>query len=405
MFNLYLTQYNGMFLGPVAKLLGFILNGLYEFLSVFNITNAGICIILFTFIVKALMIPLTIKQQKFTKVSSTMNPELMKIQAKYKGKKDEASMRNQQLETQALYQKYGASPTSGCLPLLITFPIILALYRVISNVPAYVNDVYALYAQVAEGIKGTDGYLEIMSTYAKQVGLTITDTSGVNGIIDVLAKFKTSQWSDLVNSFPTLTDTIVPISKEITHINNFGPLNIADAPGLAFPGILIPIAAAGFQFLQTKLMSGTTPTDDNNPAASTMKTMNTVMPIMSGVMCLAMPVGIGIYWISSSVFQIIQQIAVNKYLDKVDVNDLIEKNVQKAKKRKEKLGLDPNTTFEELAKKQTKSINTDVNNNVSKKSNSEPSNYKKSNVSYKSGSIAANANLLKNRNNSDKGDK
>ncbi|BCN33025.1 YidC/Oxa1 family membrane protein insertase [Anaeromicropila herbilytica] len=408
MFSVFLTQYQGIFIGPVAKLLGLILNALYEFLSLFNVTNAALCIVLFTFIVKSLMIPLTIKQQKFSKVSSAMSPELMKIQQKYKGKKDEASMKKQQLETQAVYQKYGSNPTAGCLPLLITLPIIFALYRVVYNIPAYVNDVHALYASVANGIQDTNGYASIMKDFASQVHVKISGNLQTNNIIDILSKFNANEWDKLVDKFPQLADVIHTNSNHIIHINKFlFGLNIADVPGFTFPGIIIPILAAAFQFLQTKFMPATANMDENSTAASTMKTMNTVMPIMSGVMCLAMPVGIGVYWITGSVFQIIQQIAINRYLDKIDVNDLIKINVEKSKKRNEKLGIDPNKQLEELAKKQTKSIHTSVNQKSTSTSNksNEPSNYQKSDVSYKSGSIAANANLLKNRNNSDKGDK
>lgn len=418
MFNLFLTQYSGMFLGPVAKLLGWILNAIYEFLAIFGIANAGICIILFTFIVKALMIPLTIKQQKFTKVSSTMNPEITKIQAKYKGKKDEASLKNQQLETQAVYQKYGANPTSGCLPMLITLPIMLALYRVIYNIPGYVHAVYNIYENIATPIQSTVGHLDIMTSLADaSVKVSkfniINNTIEIPNIIDILAKFKTTDWSILIEKFPQFQEIIVANSNEIVKINNFfGGLNIADAPGMSFPGVLIPIAAAGFQFLQGRLTPNPNGGDSNNQAASTMKTMNTVMPLMSGFMCLALPVGVGIYWVSSSIFQILQQLAVNKYMDKIDVNDLIAKNLEKAKKKKVKPGSIANTTsttMQELAKKQTKAISTSTpminNDNITnKKVNNETSNYSKGNNSYKSGSISANANLLKNRNNSNKGD-
>jgi YidC/Oxa1 family membrane protein insertase len=146
-----LTKTGGL-LGPIAVILGWIMNAIYEFFHLFGIQNIALSIIIFTFIVRALMLPLTIKQQKFTKLSSRMNPELQKIQAKYKGKKDQDSLRKQQEETQALYEKFGANPTAGCLPILITLPIMFALYYVINNVPAYVDSVKDLYATVASGI-------------------------------------------------------------------------------------------------------------------------------------------------------------------------------------------------------------------------------------------------------------
>ena len=78
---LSLTQSNWFIIGPVAKVLGFVMNGIYEFLDMLSIPNIGISIILFTLITKALMLPLSIKQQKFTKLNSIMSPELQAIQA------------------------------------------------------------------------------------------------------------------------------------------------------------------------------------------------------------------------------------------------------------------------------------------------------------------------------------
>ena len=150
MMSVFLTTYQGAILGPIARLLGYILQGIYSVLSTVGIENTGICMILFTFIVNALMIPMQIKQQKFAKMSSVMNPELMAIQAKYKNKKDQESQQKMSLETQAVYQKYGVSPVSGCLPMLITLPILFALYRVIYNIPAYVPQVYAIYDNLAK---------------------------------------------------------------------------------------------------------------------------------------------------------------------------------------------------------------------------------------------------------------
>lgn len=138
-----LTKTNTFIIGPVATLLGFIMNAIFIFLSsVFHVENLGLCIILFTIIIYGLMTPLTIKQQKFSKLQVRMNPELQKIQKKYKGKQqDQASMMKMNEETKAVYEKYGVSPSGSCLQMLIQLPILFALYRVIWNIPAYVSGV------------------------------------------------------------------------------------------------------------------------------------------------------------------------------------------------------------------------------------------------------------------------
>ena len=131
--GIVLTQSNTFIIGSIAKLLGFIMNGIFNALSYIGIENIGLSIIIFTVIVYTLMIPMTIKQQKFSRMSAVMNPEIQKIQKKYKNKVDQASQLAQQEEIKAVYDKYGVSPTGSCLQLLIQMPIILALYRVIMN--------------------------------------------------------------------------------------------------------------------------------------------------------------------------------------------------------------------------------------------------------------------------------
>lgn len=414
MHSILFTQSGIDILAPVADALGWILNVLYEFLSFFGINNTGVTIILFTFIIYGLMIPMNVKQQKFQKLQSKMAPELTKITAKYKGKKDEASMRKQQLETQAVYSKYGASPTGGCLSMLITLPIMFALYKVIQNVPNYVHDIYAMYEPIAKGIQGTQDYTTIMGGYKTaasnlQLGIDKWDTSTAgdvqNSVVQLLSRFKSSDWTQLVKDFPALADIIGPQKTQIINVNSFlGGLNILEAPGLKFPGILIPIMAAGFQFLQVKMMNMTSTIDPKSPTASSMKAMNTVMPLMSGIFCITFPIGVGLYWVAGSVFRVGQQFFINKYMDKIDIDDLIQENIEKQNKKKAKRGIDPNTSVEEISKTRTSSIKeTSTKDIATKKITTEPSNYKKSDVSYKAGSISANANLLS-RKNADKGD-
>ena len=410
MFNVFLTQDDGAILGPIAKVLGWILNGIFEFLSNFGIENAGLCIIIFTFLVNALMIPMTIKQQKFTKLSSKMTPEINKINEKYKGKKDEASVQKQQLELQAVYEKYGASPTSGCLPMFITLPIMFALYRVIYMIPAYVTPIKELYTNIANAMLNTD-YLATMTNYATQFTNLQIDKWGdistaipVNNLIDIMSQFKASHWEEVLANpaFASITDVISANSAQIMNINDFGfGLNIAEAPmqmitgagvpfGVRFAYVLIPVLAALFQILSTKQMTAKQPqTNPNDPTAATMKSMNTTMPIMMGFMCLVIPVGVGIYIIAGSVFRIIQQFFVDKYMDRISVDELIEKNKEKQKKKKERMGIDTNMSMQEVAKKRTSTMQDKARMTASGSVNN-------SNKKYKPGSIGAYANMLNN---------
>lgn len=402
----FLTK-SGGFLGPIASLLGLIMNGIYEFFHLFGIQNIALSIIVFTFITKTLMIPLTIKQQKFTKLSSRMNPELQKIQAKYKGKKDEDSLRRQQAETQAVYQKYGANPTSGCLPLLISLPIMFALYAVINRIPAYVTEVKVMYESIATELSKIPGFENVLVEISKGLRASTTDLSNTNKIIDVLSKFGTEQWSLLETKLPQIAELLNQIVPNILKVNNFFGLNITNAPGWGFPNILIPIIAMALQFVQGRQMTAQNKGNSKDPASSAMSSMNIVMPIMSGVFCVTLPIGIGIYWIANSVFTIIQQFLINKYMDKVDVDEMIEKNVEKAGKKIGKTS-SASASLQDLAKKQTKSINSPViekerdSENIDSTNHSDTSNDKSE--PSNPASISEIANLLKNRN-VEKGDK
>ena len=408
-----LTQYNGAIVGPIARVLSYVISGLYNMFASVGIESAALCIILFTFLVRALMIPLNLKQQKATKLSSRMNPELMKIQEKYKGKKDEASQRKMQAETSAVYEKYGANPLSGCLPLLITFPIMIALYRIIYNIPAYIPAIFEIYEEIAKAIQGVDGYVETLSGILSNTNALKLDEAGVptvEAIIDVLATFSPDKWTELGTAFPPIINVIQENSTKIMHINDiFGILNITEVPSLTSLSIAVPILAAALQWYQGKQLSASQPQmNQNNQAANMTKSMNTFMPITSGVFCLMLPIGVGLYWIAGSVFAIVQQFFVNRHFDKVDVDELIKQNQLKALKKREKRGEDISAAKREMEKAALRAAHEKE---VEKKQEEKPvekkefkaAGYKRSEVSYSAGSIAANANILKNR--ESKGDK
>lgn len=340
----------GSILGPIATVLGYVMDILFRFTSSFGVFNVGLCIILFTIVMKTLMIPLTIKQQKTTKLMSVMNPEIQAIQKKYKGKSDQESMQRQNVEIQAVYEKYGTSMTGGCLPLLIQMPILLALYRVIYNIPAYVPSVRVYFDNVVTPLMGQADYaqkLQEITNIATACGgkLDKFDFTNANRLVDMLYKFSTAQWGELQALFPVISDVIGQNAAVVERMNTFLGLNMAEAPGWV-PSFawIIPVLAAVSQWFSTKLMSGNQPStsaDAENPMAQSMKTMTTTMPLFSAFICITMPAGLGIYWIATSVVTIIQQLIVNAYMDKVNIDDMIAKNLEKVNKKRAKQGLPP----------------------------------------------------------------
>ena len=405
--GIVLTQSNTFIIGSIAKLLGFIMNVNFNALSYIGIENIGLSIIIFTLIVYTLMLPMTMKQQKFSRMSAVMNPEIQKIQKKYKNKKDQASMIKMQEETKLVYEKYGTSPTGGCLGSLIQFPILFALWPVIQNIPAYVTSIKDAYMPLVNQIMATDGYQKIMEGIGKASPIMINpetyDYSKANTLVDVLYKFRPGTWDTLADKFPDLTNLIKSTKNSLTHLNTFLGINIAETPGSMFMtatknfsigliivALAIPVLSGLSQWISAKLMQQATSTgnDDDNPMAAQMKTMMNVMPLISVFMCFSMPAGLGIYWIASAVVRTIQQLIINKFLSKKSMDELIEENVKKAAKKREKKDAVSGREINAMAHKNVKNIEepkrktTSSNNIDSYKQNAKP------------GSLASKANMV-----------
>lgn len=405
--GIILTQSNTFIIGSIAKLLGFIMNGIFNALSYIGIENIGLSIIIFTVIVYTLMIPMTIKQQKFSRMSAVMNPEIQKIQKKYKNKKDQASMMKMQEETKLVYEKYGTSPTGGCLGSLIQFPILFALWPVIQNIPAYVTSIKDAYMPLVNQIMATDGYQKIMEGIGKASPIMINpetyDYSKANTLVDVLYKFRPGTWDTLADKFPDLTNLIDSTKNSLTHLNTFLGINIAETPGSMFMtatknfsigliivALAIPVLSGLSQWISAKLMQQATSTgnDDDNPMAAQMKTMMNVMPLISVFMCFSMPAGLGIYWIASAVVRTIQQLVINKFLSKKSMDELIEENIKKAAKKREKKDAVSGKEINAMAHKNVKNIDEPKRKTIS--SNNIDS-YKQN---AKPGSLASKANMV-----------
>ena len=419
MTDIILTQYDGVILGPIARVLGLIMNLTYMLMSKIGINNIGLSIILLTIIIYTCMLPLTYQQQKFSFVSRKMNPELKAIQAKYKGKKDQDSMMAQNEETRAIYDKYGVSPSGSCVQLLIQMPILFALYRVMYNVPAYVNSVKDVFLPLTKGIMSDSSFAnkmtELISSQSSlktiRVDFTVQDTSVVtNYIIDVLYKMNDAGWAYLSENFSGISATINSVKNEVELINNFLGLNIGYSPWnhivtgftekhflMMFGAVLIPVVSYLTQVLNIKLMPQPENPDPNDQMAQQMKTMNKTMPLLSLVMCFTVPVGLGLYWIVSALIRCIQQFAFNKYLSGLDFDEMVEKNAEKAKKKAEKRkqrlsGMD----IYKAANVNTKSISTssdDVTNVTEKEEKIAKARSDSNNA--RPGSMTARANMVK----------
>ena len=421
--GIFLTQDSTFIIGQVAWVLGKIMEGIFTVIDLIGIPNIGLAIILFTIVVNLLMMPLTIKQQKFSKLSAKMNPEIQAIQAKYKDKKDNDSMMAQNQEVQAVYAKYGVSPTGSCLQLLIQMPILFALYRVIYAMPAYVTKIGDTFRVLADKIIATDkgaflqnSGVETINNTVAMYGKSMTEGSLSNGIIDVLNKLSSTDMA-LVAEHYDLTSltyegqailTNATSTGLIDNYNNFLGLNIGDSPmnlitsgfqagawGIVIGAVAIPLLAALTQWINVKLMpqqnSDKKGDSQADSMAASMKTMNNIMPIMSAWFCFSLPSGMGLYWVAGSVVRSIQQVVVNKHLDKLDFDEIIKKNQAKSAKKLEKMQKNQEL-LNAYANMNTRNIQSKANvsvNNNSSSTNTAPA---------KAGSMMEKANMVRNYN-------
>jgi YidC/Oxa1 family membrane protein insertase len=428
--TIVLTQSGGL-LGPIAKyILGPILKWIFDFLDWLpweNSANVGVAIIIFTLVVYIALLPLTIKQQKFSKLQAKMQPEIQKIQEKYKNKKDQDSQMAMNQETQEVYRKYGVSPMGSCLQLLIQMPILIALYRVIYSIPAYVPMIKNAFTGLVDSLMAKEGATEFLSNltsgrgFAKQFSnelfLAGDPTYVQNTYIDVLNRASKADWASLSEKFPDLSSVIDSTMSTLDKYNNFLGINISYSPWeiikpafqnhaylLVLGAILIPVLSAVTQWINIKL----TPTPSNDkkgeqdPTAATMKSMNLFMPIFSAFMCFTLPSGMGIYWIAGAVIRSIEQVLINKHIDKMDLEAEIKKNVEKRNARLRKAGIDPeklaqnaSISTKSMAKKPTISQKAAMANGKSVNEDKIASTeYNNKNVA-KPGSLAAKANMVK----------
>ena len=402
-----LTTQTG-FLKPIAWLLGQIFNGLFNLIyniagwftdKPYHVPIIGISVILFTIIVRLILLPMTIKQQKFSKLSSLMNPELQEIQAKYKDKRDQVSMMNMQAEKKAVYEKYGTSPTGGCLTMLIQLPIMFALYRVIYKIPGYVTKIRDLCGGIADKITGTGDDWATKLDAIKGISVSASTTKA--SLIDKIYNLSPEKWSEVQNAFSSVD--FGNAYDQIHGYNNLFGISLTQAPGWRLSwALIIPILAGLTQWLSVKLMENKnnvnvgSQNDQQAGMASSMKVMNTIMPILSAVFCVSFASCIGLYWIASSVVQIVVQLVINKKMNNKDVDEIVKENIEKANIKRAKKGLPPvkisNVTskyVEQVHKMEARENRKEERDKEIKESTSYY------NTSAKPGSLAAKANMVK----------
>lgn len=400
----------------VAEVMGWLMNGIYSI----GVHNLGLCIIIFTVIIYAFLTPLQIKQQKFSKMNAVMQPELQKIQKKYKDKKDQNSQMKMQEETMAIYEKYGVSPTGSCLQMLIQMPIFFALYQVIVKIPGYIGGIKDVFEAAVTHITGVKGYVDIINTFIKDNGLNVygwnAENVTDNHVIDFLYNLSPSQWDKLadVDKFHGFADVLNQTADKIQPMQNFLGLNIADTPWaliqagwsshqylMILAAVMVPVLAWATQVLNMKLMPTAATSNSNGQKSNsqsqmeaTMKGMNTFMPLFTAFICFTFPFGIGIYWIIGALIRSVQQLLINRYLNHMDMDEFIKKNKEKRDKKRAKKGI-TSQNISQQARMNVRNIEEPRRKTLAEKSSSAKDvNYDSRVLKTKPGSLASKANMV-----------
>ena len=377
--------------GVIAIPLGWIMKACYLLVK-----NYGIALILFTVVIRVILLPLNIKQQKSSARMAKLQPQLQKLQKKYANNKEKY-----QEEMMALYAKENASPTAGCLPMLITMLVLFALIEVVYNPLYYVtnvdkadlNDSNTLISNLYSVSYELDKADTDDNTFAKLLETIEKENEGISEDekykklqseledIEKIEKLDLSdkQWervisavklhNDIDTGFMLDEDYITPsLAKGRPALLNFSFLNkaggkyadvidIVDDSGKlretiddfdytffgikleSFPKwnnllVLVPVLSFVFQLLMTFVSQYFT--KKNNPAAANamggMKIMLYIMPIFSLIITFNFPVGLGIYWVMSSIVGLGQTVFLNMVYTPEHVEELIKKEDAKKKK-------------------------------------------------------------------------
>jgi len=281
----------------IAIPMGTILKFIYDNIAY---QNYGIAIILFTVGIKSLLLPLTIKQYQSTLKMSELQPQMQQIQEKYKNDKEQ-----QNNELMKFYQENKVNPAGGCLPLLIQMPILFSLYYVISQPlkymvgksPDLIAQLYEMIPQGADKIANMKdlSIITYFSSHAEQL-------EGVSHLLKP---------EDLLNmDFLGINLGAIPSWNLSNYLNPVAGLH-------SFLLLLIPVLSALTSYISVKYSMKDAPkTNETQPQTSMQKNMALLSPVMSGIIAFTVPAGLGLYWIAGNVFQIVQQIFMNRFVIK-----------------------------------------------------------------------------------------
>lgn len=293
-------------MGAIASLFGYVLDFWYNICQ-----NYGFSIILFALTIKAIMYPLTWKQQKAMKKTQEMQPKLLALQEKYKDNQEAMMVEYQKLMSENKYNPFG-----GCLLTFIQLPILLGVFYVVASPLTYMDKM--------EQIQ--------IDKYVQQI---VVDKNYSGDEVAFLEAYSDPQKAiDEYKAHNRYYELTVIKENKLYNLDFFG-INLGDIAAenkSDFTLLIIPILTTVFLYLSLYVVSGKQnkeqqvikDADGNEVPMPNMMVMNFVMPLMSGYISYVVPQGMGLYWFTNSLIQIIMQIGMMEYMKRTSETKLIE---------------------------------------------------------------------------------
>ncbi len=274
----------------------------------------GLALILFTLVVKLVMLPFQLKSKKSMLRMNRMSGKMKDIQTRYANNKE-----RQQQEIADLYAREGINPMSGCLWSFIPFPILIALYNVIRYPLRY-------FMMLSEET------IEKITELATNLGYAAAEggTQAVYAQIN-LAEFVHRNWASFEGKFEGLIDLNYQfLGMDLSAIAKDGFSQFPGGGWAVWGLLLLPIIAAAIQFFMSMI---TMKTSSNADAGGSMKTMMYMMPLMTLWIGYSLPSALCVYWIAQSAFSLLQEVTLNKYFNKILDREETDKEREKREKR------------------------------------------------------------------------
>jgi YidC/Oxa1 family membrane protein insertase len=328
----------GFIIGPIATVLGVIVDAIYNALDFLGIGNTlGLTIIILTIITMLIMLPLAFMSQKSMRAMQKLQPEIEKINAKYDSK-DKEAQKLKYSETQTLYAKHKVTPFGGCFPMLIQLPIFFALNYLMNNSERYISKIRLDFEAIPNFVANIlpDHINDFAAVASPKLAFNShLDLSVMDNLKNVLNMFTKQDFSEFTAKLPTdLGQQLQMLLDKKQNIQTFLGINLAEgikidifarfrefgASGIfaiiqdifVFPAILIPILVAITTFYSSYSMNKSS-ASPNATNAAMQRQMLIIMPIIMFFMTFSLPGGVGLYWITSSFFRAAQQPLINRY--------------------------------------------------------------------------------------------